>query len=145
MIKKGYTVWQVINHISSNVGELDWEDIEKIYDPFLINRSFQADIVLLDKYIIDLNRYSSNIPKEIHYKLMQKCVPKKKRYNKVLKNSKSDAKIKKMALWFGINETLISRYIKKLSPETLKKIKKEMKITEMLNAKQNDIKRGKSR
>lgn len=141
-----WTIWDLINHISTRNEMLKWEEIEKIYEPWVINRAFQADLIVLDSLITDFNRYASHLPKEVQYKILQKKVTKEKRYLKYLKEAKNDSVIKTLAKWFLIKEEEMSLYVKFLSEEKinqfLEMINKHEKI---LNGTEQDFSKKKTR
>ena len=117
----GWSVWDLIKHISERHEMLEWSKISKIYEPWIINRAFQADLEVLDKWIINMNRFA-NMPKEVQYKVLQKSVPKKKRYLKYLKDSKYSRDIQAFASWFNISEETMKYYLHYLSEDKKKEI-----------------------
>lgn len=116
---KGWNIWTLISHISKETEELEWEEIEKIYEPWVINRAFQADLIILDSLVVDLNRYASKLPKEVQYKILQRSISKQKRYLPYLKDAKNVDVVKKLANWFSIREEEMQMYMKFLSKERI--------------------------
>ncbi len=143
---KNWNVWDLIKHISESDEVLNWEDIRKIYEPWIINRAFQSDLEVLDKWVLNLNRYA-NMPKEIQYKLLQKHIPKKKRYLKYLKDTKYDKNVKIFAEWFGLSDETMNNYLRFLSDDKKKKIVNKIDSMEKMKSgkDQNTEKRRKSK
>lgn len=102
--EKPIDIWSVVNSINS-AKLLEWEQIEAVYDPFIINKALSQfpDTVI---HANDMN-LCYDIPKRNQYFYLINIVRPKKRYTKWAKKSiniEKDEKIELIKTYFRYNE-----------------------------------------
>lgn len=125
----------ILSNILTSKQLLDWEDVKKSYSSFVINRC----LVNIDKYVLfiaKLNRLSSKIPPNIHYKLTHNQIdPKKKIFTGYLRTGTYEKDITTIATFFDTNEEIIAMKISLLEDSQIKNIVKKIKKIEIENSK----------
>jgi len=127
-------LWKdIIYNISGSKEKLRWNpDIEKAYDPFLINRAFCSDNDTIPA--ISLLNMLKDLPKEAHYLYLNIAVqPKKKRYIPFLKSSETDKNIQLLSEMLQISKYVLCDYMKILTLDQKAKLIDELNKFRTLN------------
>lgn len=98
------------------------DEQKKSYEPFMINR-FVSMIDVYIPIINEINKYP-NVPKETHYRFLQKTLPKRKQFFKYIKKKK-DVTIeekKKVMEYYECSMREAEMYVNQLSDEQIKNI-----------------------
>lgn len=101
-------IWYILNNMLTGKEELIWnEEIERIYNPFLINRVLSSENKYI-KLVCLLNEKGKGISKQTHYKLLFKIVKKGKRFLKFFKEKSNDKNLEILSQYnmVGIDEVI---------------------------------------
>ena len=116
------TIWKIVDSINSKT-PYEWEEIEKLYNPYIINKamSYFHDSI---SYADDMNRYY-DIPKNVQYNYLINTIRAKKRYTKWAKKDIDIKLIESIRSYFGYNMRKAEDALKILTPEDIKMIQKK--------------------
>lgn len=114
---------QSINHGKTNLLAEDPAN-EKQYVPFIVNRSlsFSADTVL---YANEINLHAG-APKKWQYDFLRLAIPKKKRYNKWIKNDTVTQDVELVQAVYQCSTKRALEYLTILTPQQLSQLKSSM-------------------
>jgi hypothetical protein len=120
-------IWSLLNKVNQ-CQEIEWdENIEKLYDSFLINKAFSQhpDTIL---YSNDMNIHF-DIPKKIQYLYYINSIRPKKRYSKWAKKDKASERQQKIDLikeYFKYNDRKALNVLSILSEDDFIMIQKKL-------------------
>ena len=101
--KSGINVWTVIKNLFQSKEKLDWDSIRKVYNKFLINRALISNKALIPLIVL-MNKYSANIPNDVHYEILHDIIPKRKgAFYPYIKAKEYPAEVMLLAKYYKIN------------------------------------------
>lgn len=118
--------FEFVNSISHTKKEFTKDEIEKYYNPYITARTLAnyMDTVLL---VNELNCVGVQIAPTQHFNFLYHSVRKKNRFSsKVEKNEIEQAKVKIIAEYFNCSYEKANEYIKILTDDNVKEMKKSM-------------------
>lgn len=118
--EKKITPFDFIESINNTGEYLLNDETDKQYVPFVVNRgmSFGRDTIM---FANEINKYSF-LPKNMQYEFLLNIVKKKKRYNKWIKQPRSDY-IDEVMEWYQCSFQKACKYVSVLSDDQLQHIK----------------------
>jgi PBSX family phage terminase large subunit len=137
---------QVISEIESYNPDIEKNIVNKTADKYrwdvygLGKRASQEGLVYTKGKDYDIIK---EIPKEIHYKLMFKYIPKDKSFHKYMKIGDIDETTKKIAKFYRINNIVMQQYMRFMSDEYIKSLVKNIDAYEASKEKINFKKKTK--
>ena len=122
--KKKIDLWTIVNSINSSK-EMEWEDIEKLYEPYIINKamSYFPDTIL---FADDMNKFY-DLPKKLQYLYYINNVKPKKRFSKWAKKN-NDESLDLVKKYFNYNDKKAEAALKILTTTQIKMIKEKQEI-----------------
>ncbi len=84
-------IFEILNNITQKKPQLDFdnEEVEKAYNPYLINRWISMCFAYLP--IVELMNQTKNLPKKIHYQFLYNIIPKSSVRFNYIKKKKNDS------------------------------------------------------
>jgi len=116
----------ILNNISNGESKLSWDEMEKSYNPYVINRCLVRNDAFVN-IACKLNIFASKIEDKQHYDILFDYIkPKKYRYLKYLSQNEFEKDIVKISKFFKINKYHIEEYLKLMDKNDIKGIIKKI-------------------